>query len=68
MHGPITMTRDNPQPNYAQSQPPEILVADDDPRLLNALASLLRQQGYRVTEAPGDRGPDRAVRSPRPVI
>ncbi len=53
MHGPITMTRDNPQPNYAQSQPPEILVADDDPRLLNALASLLRQQGYPVTEALG---------------
>lgn len=30
-----------------------ILVADDDPRLLKSLASLLEQQGYRVTSALG---------------
>jgi len=32
-----------------------ILVADDDPRLVNSLSSLLEQQGYLVTSALGGR-------------
>lgn len=32
-----------------------ILVADDEPRLLNTLASLLRSRGYDVAEAHGGR-------------
>ncbi|WP_407657573.1 EAL domain-containing response regulator [Marinobacter profundi] len=34
-------------------RPAHILVVDDDPRLLNSLASLLRFRKYRVTEALG---------------
>ncbi len=36
-----------------QGIPARLLVVDDEPRLLSSLASLLRSQGYEVTEAEG---------------
>ncbi|MDC0662655.1 putative bifunctional diguanylate cyclase/phosphodiesterase [Marinobacter sp. SS21] len=57
------MTWDNQQSIYSQPQPPEILVADGDPRLLNFLASLLRQHGYRVAEALGGHAACDALRA-----
>ncbi|MBD3640407.1 MAG: EAL domain-containing protein [Marinobacter sp.] len=36
-----------------QGLPARLLVVDDEPRLLSSLASLLRSQGYEVTEAEG---------------
>lgn len=46
------------KPEYAdqtpsQGLPARLLVVDDEPRLLSSLASLLRSQGYEVTEAEG---------------
>ncbi|EMP57242.1 response regulator receiver modulated diguanylate cyclase/phosphodiesterase with PAS/PAC sensor(s) [Marinobacter santoriniensis NKSG1] len=35
--------------------PARLLVVDDEPRLLNSLATLLRGEGYEVTEAAGGR-------------
>lgn len=37
----------------SQGFPARLLVVDDEPRLLSSLASLLRSQGYEVTEAEG---------------
>ncbi|RBP33899.1 PAS domain S-box-containing protein/diguanylate cyclase (GGDEF)-like protein [Marinobacter pelagius] len=37
----------------SQGLPARLLVVDDEPRLLSSLASLLRSQGYEVTEAEG---------------
>lgn len=37
----------------SQGVPARLLVVDDEPRLLSSLASLLRSQGYEVTEAEG---------------
>lgn len=47
------MTREMIHSPVADTGMARILVADDDPRLLKSLASLLEQQGYRVTSAPG---------------
>lgn len=38
---------------FSQEVTPRILVVDDEPRLVSALASLLRSSGYDVTEAQG---------------
>ncbi len=47
------MTMDLQHLHPATGRPAEILVVDDDQRLLTSLATLLRQAGYQVTEALG---------------
>jgi diguanylate cyclase (GGDEF)-like protein/PAS domain S-box-containing protein len=49
------MTPEHTEQPRSQAVSARILVVDDEPRLLNTLASLLRQQGYDVTAATGGR-------------
>lgn len=50
----------DPQPPAARVEPPSgletVLVAEDDPAILNLASRMLRRQGYTVLEAPG--GPE----------
>lgn len=47
------MKSEHADQNPDQGSPARLLVVDDEPRLLSSLASLLRGEGYEVTEAEG---------------
>ncbi|WP_404368930.1 EAL domain-containing protein [Marinobacter sp.] len=49
------MKTDLAEPSMPDLSKARILVADDDPRLLLSLVTLLEQRGYQVTAAPGGR-------------
>ncbi|WP_336367091.1 EAL domain-containing response regulator [Marinobacter sp. C2H3] len=49
------MTPDDAILSHRETAIPHLLVADDEPRLLETLCALLRAEGYRVTGASGGR-------------